>query len=227
MSAAQWFYVDHSGLQQGPVVPAFFPDALRRGALQMETLVWRDGLSEWVPLHRAAGELGMAIAPTNLGNFTTTPTPQQPFTGPNALQSAPVTITDHGMILLGIPVVATLLIWFWVGGMSLLQSPGSTMTLIMLGTVFGTASVAAMEASKNGMNSVSAQGTHGPTGWFFLFILLWIVSYPMYLYKRKYYGLKNLLAAGLTAALIFAISYSIMSAAIDSKISEFQSNSGQ
>jgi uncharacterized protein (DUF983 family) len=64
---------------------------------------------------------------------------------------------DYAMFLLAIPVIGTMLIWYWVTGMNLLQSPGSTMALIMTFTVFGTAIVASMESSKVGMKGVMRQ----------------------------------------------------------------------
>lgn len=228
MSAAQWFYVDRAGLQQGPVLPTFFQDALRRGDLQMETLVWRDGLSQWVPLQQAAVELGFYGTPSSPAGPPAAGSTAQPHVAAYAQPSSiAVPAADYGIVLLAIPAVATLLIWFWVASMNLLQNPGSSMTLIMLGTVLGTAIVAAMEASKNGMKSVRSEGTYSPTSWFFIFLLLWIIGYPMYLYKRKKYGLKNLLVLGLIAAIVFVVSYSIMSTAIDEKIAEIQRNLGQ
>ena len=127
---------------------------------------------------------------------------------------------DYGMFLLAIPVVATLLIWFWVSGMNLLQSPGDTLTLIMLSTVLGTAIVAAMEASKAGMVSDRKKGTYSPTAWFFIITLLWIVGYPAYLLKRRHYGLANRLIVGLIIALVFAGSWSVMNTAVEAKQAE-------
>ena len=131
---------------------------------------------------------------------------------------------DYGMFLLAIPVVATMLIWFWVSGMNLLQSPGDSMALIMLATILGTAMVAAMEASKVGMKSDRKRGTYSPTAWFFIITLLWIIGYPVYLFKRKHFGLANRLVAGILIALIFVGSWSVMSSAIDAKKAEVRSN---
>jgi hypothetical protein len=88
-ATTQWFYVDHSGIQQGPVLPAFFQDALRRGELQLETLVWRDGLGQWVPLAQAATELGMmGTTPHSASGIAsssiTTPTGAPSLWNPNA-----------------------------------------------------------------------------------------------------------------------------------------------
>lgn len=122
--------------------------------------------------------------------------------------------SDYGLVLLGIPVVSTMLIWFWVSSMNLLQSPDSSMALIMLFTVIGTAIVASMEASKFGMKSDRKDGTYSPISWFFIITLLWIIGYPVYLFKRRKYGLKNHLALGLMVAVVFIGSYGLMSAAI-------------
>lgn len=129
---------------------------------------------------------------------------------------------DYGMFLLAIPVIATVLIWFWVSSMNLLQSPGSTMDLIMIATILGTAIVAAMEASKVGMKSDKNKGTYSPTAWFFIITFLWIVGYPAYLLKRKHSGLTNRLVAGILIALVFVGSFGIMYSVIEDKKAEIR-----
>jgi len=131
---------------------------------------------------------------------------------------------DYGMFLLAIPLVTTMLVWFWVSNMNLLQSPSSKMALLMLVTVLGTAIVAGMEASKVGMKSDRKKGIYSATGWFFMITLLWIVGYPVYLYKRKYYGLSNRLVAGVLVALVFVGSWGIMNTAIEDKKAELRNN---
>lgn len=131
---------------------------------------------------------------------------------------------DYGMFLLAIPVIATLLIWFYVSGMALIQSPGDTMVLIMLATIAGTAIVAAMEASKVGAKSDRKKGTYSPTAWFFIISLLWIIGYPAYMFKRRHYGLPNRLGSSIFIALIFVFSYGIMSTAIEDKKTEVRGN---
>ncbi len=127
---------------------------------------------------------------------------------------------DYGIALLAIPLVATLLVWFWVGNMNLFQSPGSTLGLIMVATVLGTAGVAAMEATRAGMKTDRAQGTYSPTAWFFIIALLWIIGYPAYLYKRASAGLANRLAAGTAIALVFTGSWGVMFAAVEEQKAE-------
>lgn len=129
---------------------------------------------------------------------------------------------DYGMFLLAIPVIATLLIWFWVSSMNLLQSPSSTMDMIMLATILGTAIVAAMEASSAGMKSDSDKGTYSPTAWFFIITFLWVVGYPVYLFKRKHFGLADRLVAGILVALIFVGSWGLMYSVIEREKAKIQ-----
>ncbi len=129
---------------------------------------------------------------------------------------------DYGTLLLAIPIITSLLIWIWVSGMSLLQSPGGTLSLLMLTTILGTALVASMEASKVGMKSDRKKGTYSPTAWFFIITFMWIIGYPIYLYKRKHYGLKNRLLAGVVITLIFIGSYGAMNASIEEATAQMQ-----
>ena len=122
---------------------------------------------------------------------------------------------DFGIALLAIPAAATMLIWFWVSGMNLFQSPGSTLTLIGMATILSTAALAAMEAARTGMQKDKAKGTHSPAAWFFIIALVWIVGYPSYLLKRKHAGLKSRLVPGLALALVFVASWSMMNGAIE------------
>jgi len=129
---------------------------------------------------------------------------------------------DYGTLLLAIPIVTSLLIWFWISGMNLLQSPGDTLSLLMLATILGTAYVASLEASKVGMKSDRKEGTYSPTAWFFIITFMWIVGYPVYLYKRRRYGLSNRLFSGLIVMFIFIGSYGLMSATIEEAKIEMQ-----
>lgn len=130
------------------------------------------------------------------------------------------TQTGYELFLLGLPTIACILIWFWVGDMNLLQKPGNKMTLIMLFTVIGTAIIAAMEADKAGMVSDRKKGSYGPVAWFFIISLMWIIGYPAYLFKRRHYGLNNRLIVGTIVAVSFIGSWVVMNTAIEVKIDE-------
>ena len=141
---------------------------------------------------------------------------------PNAQPDTPA--ADYGPLLLGIPVVGVILVEFWISGMTLIQFPGDKMSLILLATILCTAGAAALEASKVGMESDRERGTYSPTAWLFLIMIMWVLCYPIYLYKRKAYGLKNHLLAGILITLAFITSWSAMSYSIEKNKSEVRTN---
>jgi uncharacterized protein YecT (DUF1311 family) len=137
--------------------------------------------------------------------------------------SAPTRVqADYGIALLAIPVVATLLIWFWVGGMALIQGPGTILDLLIFVTAITTAVIVAMEAKKIGMVADRKAGTYTPTQWFFLLWLLWLVAYPVYFFKRKKYGLPNQGILATIVAIVFAASIGIMHSAISEQQEKIQ-----
>jgi hypothetical protein len=111
-----------------------------------------------------------------------------------------------GTMIVAVPFIATILIWFWVGSMNLFQNPGGTLTLLTLGTVISTAILIAVEASQLGMGSrVDSRGKKGssPAAWFVLSCLLWFVAFPWYLDQRRHYGRRPLVVAGILIGLVF------------------------
>jgi uncharacterized protein YecT (DUF1311 family) len=80
-----------------------------------------------------------------------------------------------------------------------------------------------MEANKVGMKSDRNKGTYSSTAWFFIITFLWIIGYPIYLFKRKHYGLDNRLISGIFVTLVFVGSWGIMSSAIEDKKTEIRS----
>lgn len=134
---------------------------------------------------------------------------------------------DYGLILLAIPLVSTLLIWFWVGSMSLLQNPASSLGLILIATSLGTAAVAAYEVAKTGANTNPELNTYSPTAWFFLITLLWVYGYPLYLYKRKQAGLANRIIPGVIIGIIYIGSWILMLVAVEEQKAELLSDMEQ
>ncbi|WP_363800021.1 RDD family protein [Lysobacter firmicutimachus] len=53
----QWYYSDADRNRHGPLEADTMIDLHRRGELGAETLVWRDGLTQWRPWRELAGEL--------------------------------------------------------------------------------------------------------------------------------------------------------------------------
>ncbi len=144
----------------------------------------------------------------------------------NLNSSASPTVV-YGILLLALPVISTLLIWFWIGSMNMLQSPGQALAMVGVFTIAGTALIAAIEASQVGMVSDRKKGTYSPLAWFFIVLLIWIIGYPAYLYKRRKYGLTNFLLIGMVVAIVFVGSQFLMGLAIDKRIEEVRGTLGQ
>ena len=54
-----WYYVDGGQTRQGPVAAESLIEAYRQGQVGLDSLVWREGLSEWAPLGQFRDELGL------------------------------------------------------------------------------------------------------------------------------------------------------------------------
>ena len=131
------------------------------------------------------------------------------------------TVTNNERYLLGIPALASLLIWFWVGRMNLMQSPGSILMLIGVLTICSTAALAALEVSNT---SQLRPAGRSPTKWFCMIALLWFVAYPMYMYQRRQIGLPNRLLPACILALILCVSWSVMNSSIEARKAEVRQN---
>lgn len=57
-----WYYADSQRQQQGPVADSYLFNAYQRGEVTLNTLVWREGMAQWLPLSQVAGELGISTA---------------------------------------------------------------------------------------------------------------------------------------------------------------------
>ncbi|MBP3983685.1 RDD family protein [Pseudoxanthomonas helianthi] len=74
-----WYYADRNRNRQGPVESAALARLFREGRLQLDSLVWREGLANWQPLGDFAAELGLledapvAHAPEESGTLSLEP----------------------------------------------------------------------------------------------------------------------------------------------------------
>jgi len=73
----EWYYVE-AGKQAGPVGDAEFDQLISNGRLHSETLVWHEGMPNWLPLR----QLRPSVAPA----YSTAP----PLAGPSAAPVAPL-----------------------------------------------------------------------------------------------------------------------------------------
>ena len=99
---------------------------------------------------------------------------------------------DYGIALITIPIAGALLLWFWVGNMLLIQSPGAYGWLVVISAIGGTAVLATIEDGK-------ARGSQD-FKWLVSLALVWLIAYPAYLRKRAEHGLSDLMVPGICAA---------------------------
>lgn len=74
-----WYYHDPAQGRVGPTDADALREHFRAGRIQRDTLVWREGLREWQPLHRLSAELGLdpaAPPPLPPEAAAATPSPQ-------------------------------------------------------------------------------------------------------------------------------------------------------
>lgn len=101
---SDWYYATGSQ-QHGPLSAEDLASLLRSGQINRETRIWREGMSEWRPLHERSGELG-------LGEISASGPPPIPFRAASAqsAMAAPVKKTglSGGMITLIVIAVAAI-----------------------------------------------------------------------------------------------------------------------
>ncbi|MBT2767762.1 DUF4339 domain-containing protein [Stenotrophomonas sp. ISL-67] len=59
----QWFYAEGNRQQRGPLASEELIALYQSSRIALDTLVWRDGLAQWQPLHSLADEIGLVVAP--------------------------------------------------------------------------------------------------------------------------------------------------------------------
>lgn len=126
-------------------------------------------------------------------------------------------------IAVALPLLTAFIAYFWIGNMSLLEGPRSKLFLLGAFTVAMTAVLCAAEADKLGMGKVKGKKDNGPVGWFIGILLLWIIGFPLYLYRRSKYGASNLLLLGLLSVVAFVAVGAVLSSAIDQRVAEVRS----
>ena len=120
-----------------------------------------------------------------------------------------------GTIALLLPLCGAGYAWFSLQGTTVIGSFFDNTFNVTLGVVLiGTALLIAIEASNVGAGSSNdlRKGTEGnanprrregPVTWFFAVALLWIVIFPLWMYRRSQYGLKNYAFVAIVIALFY------------------------
>ena len=96
------------------------------------------------------------------------------------------------------------------------------MNLIFIFMLVSTASLAAYESNSAKSITNKKDGTYSPIAWFMIVLMIWPIGYPVYLYKRKYFGLKNLLWPSIGLMVLFNICYASTAYMIDKKQKEIE-----
>ncbi|MBS0457526.1 MAG: DUF4339 domain-containing protein [Proteobacteria bacterium] len=163
MAEFQWSFVDVNGAQQGPGPASALRDALARGALRMDSMVWREGLGQWVSLQQVAAEVGLGNAPPPPPNMV----PQVGTAGGGMNAFIPLAVAAGVALICGV-----------------MTGPAGFMKS------FVTSSMAWVywDATQNKIGKINgATGFFNMPagGWAALAWLLWIVGFPAYLAKRN------------------------------------------
>lgn len=92
-----WYFVDAQGQQQGPVSAAVLVGHARQGRVRPDSLVWREGWPEWMPLANAAAELGLTTTPAAAPRAASaaTPAPAATATASAPAAAAPVAASPY------------------------------------------------------------------------------------------------------------------------------------
>jgi type IV pilus assembly protein PilA len=135
----RWYYVDRRQRQQGPVSAAQVRAALRRGDLAADSLLWREGLAQWLPLEQLVDELGSdpesgpggsaaaggppVLPDASAGPLDASeeapPARQESVAGPAAPPAAPATGLSRGCL---IAIIAAVLLPFAVVALAIIAA---------------------------------------------------------------------------------------------------------
>ncbi|MBU4485687.1 MAG: hypothetical protein KKD38_02040 [Candidatus Delongbacteria bacterium] len=114
-----------------------------------------------------------------------------------------------GFFMVVSPLISSLLLWYWFYYIETLNEMTIYFFTIVVCTIFFTAVLATIDSHRLGIK-VNIYGNKEIYGGnflkFFIFLLLWIYTYPVYLYRRKNYGGRNLLYPLIFSLFIFIAS---------------------
>ena len=130
-------------------------------------------------------------------------------------------------IALIVPLCAALIIWLWIGNMTILESPSSKLAIVAILTVIITAIMIAVDANQLRMGAqddVTEKGRkrEGPVTWCVFVLLFWIIGFPAYYFRRERYGQRNYVAVAILVALIFLGTVAGFTWAIEKKKSDIR-----
>ena len=108
-----------------------------------------------------------------------------------------------------IPLISSLLMWYWFYNYNNISNIRFFMIAVVVFTVFLTTILATIDSHRLGLKVKIYRRKEiygGSFLKFFVFLLLWFYSYPVYLFRRKNYGGRNLLYPLIFSILVFTAS---------------------
>ncbi len=128
-----------------------------------------------------------------------------------------------GFLMVVIPLISSLLIWYWFKYLDVLREINTYLLMVLILTVLLTSIVATIDSHRIGMKVqiFVRKGVYGGKFLtFFIFLLLWIYSYPSFLLRRKNFGSRNLFIPLIFSVLIFLGSIAYIYYASEIRIAE-------
>ncbi len=175
---------------------------IRNGTLKPDDLAWTEGMTDWQSIQTLSPVTHLFPPVANI-----------PVTAKSAINET------VGTIALVLPLGGAALMWFWVGSMNLLQNPSSSLNSVAVLVVFGTAILIGVEANELGMagpNDSRPRAT-SPLVWGITTLLLWFISFPLYMFTRSKYGVKNRCIEAMLITFLFCLSYFVIGGEIGSE----------
>ncbi len=176
-----WYFSGAGGAKNGPVTAAQLQELARQGIVNGETLVWKEGLKEWVPVTRIKGleikEPELTVMPPLPTHAATTAYTRPP---PRAPSGGGPTVGSALLITIGILVV-------WVlGSMGIAASLNepALVGIWNIGVLVGTSIWAGLDAGRIELSKYKVGGPTGPAITVIGCLLLWIVVFPWYLVNK-------------------------------------------
>lgn len=109
-----------------------------------------------------------------------------------------------GTIALVLPICSAIVTYLWTSRMTPLDNTDSFAIAITIFTIVITAILIAIEANNVGEDlNGEDKKSESPVVWFIIGLFMWIVAFPMWMARRKKYGLKNYFSLALISAVIF------------------------
>jgi len=131
-----------------------------------------------------------------------------------------------GFFMVVIPLISSLLLWYWFYNINNVGDMSNYLIIVSVSTLFLTTILATLDSHRLGVKVRIYRKKEiygGSFLKFFIFLFLWIYAYPVYLFRRKNYGSRNLLYPMIFTLIIFLFSGFYIYYAVQMKL-EYEKN---